>query len=189
VNVQPSTNDTQLDDAWAHQCTAQCVAGMRTAYESLFVQRCAFVESEAARRLGRRSDLIDDVAQETWLRVARGPRRCGSVTSLDAWLRRIVRSAAIDMLRSELARRCRERRVSRAEATEFVEDVELLETIRREGASALGMAPDERWIMELRARTGATVGQIAGWIGIGHAALDSKLRRAAERARAQRMTS
>jgi DNA-directed RNA polymerase specialized sigma24 family protein len=111
------------------------------------------------------------------------------VTSLDAWLRRIVRSAAIDMLRSELARRCRERRVSRVEATEFVEDVELLETIRREGASALGMAPDERWIMELRVRTGATVGQIAGWIGIGHAALDSKLRRAAERARAQRMTS
>ena len=93
------------------------------------------------------------------------------------------------MLRSELARRCREQRVSRAEATGFVEDVELLDMLRCEGASALGLAPDERWIFELRIRTGATVEQIAGWIGIGRGALDSKLRRAAERARAQRMTS
>jgi RNA polymerase sigma factor (sigma-70 family) len=187
--VQHGADSADLDDAWVQQCTAQCVAGVRSAYESLFVRRCCFVEAEAARRLGRRHDLVDDVAQETWLRIARGPRRCASVVSLDAWLRRIVRSASIDMLRSELARRCREQRVSRTEAIGFVEDVELLDMLRCEGASALGMAPDERWIFELRIRTGATVEQIAGWIGIGRGALDSKLRRAAERARAQRMTS
>lgn len=171
------------------QCTAQCVHGVRTAYESLFVRRCAFVEAEASRRLGRRRDLVDDVAQETWLRVARGPRRCASVVALDAWLRRVVRSAAIDMLRSELARRCREQQMSRTEEAGFIEDVELLDLLRCEGASALGMAPEERWIFELRARTGATMEQLAGWLGVGRAALDSKLRRAAERARAQRLTS
>lgn len=189
MTVQTCQHGDSPDDTWVQQCTAQCVLGSRAAYESLFVQRCRFVEMEAARRLGRRSDLVDDVAQETWLRVARGPRRCASAASLDAWLRRIIRSAAIDMLRSELARRCREQRASRDEATGFVEDVELLELLRCEGASALGMTPEERWIFELRVRTGATVEQIAGWIGIGHGALDSKLRRAAERARARRMTS
>lgn len=187
--MRHGADSTDLDDAWVRQCTAHCVAGVRSAYESLFVRRCSFVEAEAARRLGRRHDLVDDVAQETWLRVARGPRRCASVASLDAWLRRIVRSASIDMLRSELARRCREKRVSRTEATGFVEDVELLDMLRCEGASALGLAPNERWIFELRVRTGATLEQLAGWIGIGRGALDSKLRRAAERARAQRMTS
>lgn len=181
--------DNLSEDAWARQCTAGLARGVRSAYEALFVARCALVEAEAARRLGRRRDLVDDVAQETWLRVARGPRRCGSAVSLDAWLRTIVRSAAIDMLRSELARRCRERSVSRAEATTFVEDVELLEALRCEGASALGLTSEERWMLELRVRTGATMEQLAGWIGIGRGALDSKLRRAAERARAQRMTS
>lgn len=181
--------DIRSEDAWAEQCTLDLVKGVRSAYESLFLARCTLVEAEASRRMGWRRDLADDVAQETWLRVARGPRRCATAASLDAWLRRIVRSVAIDMLRSELARRCRERRVSRAEEIRFAEDVELLEALRGEGASALGLAPDERWMLELRIRTGATIEQLAGWIGIGRGALDSKFRRIAERARARRMTS
>ena len=99
-------------DAQVAECTARAVAGDRASYEALFRLRCAFVEAEAARRLGRRRDLVDDVAQDAWLRVARGPRRCPDVASLDAWLRRVVRSAAIDLLRSELACRLREERAA-----------------------------------------------------------------------------
>lgn len=175
----------ELDDHAADSCTARMLAGDRTAYELLFVRRCDFVEAEALHCLGRRRDLADDVAQETWMRVARGPRRCPKVASLDAWLRRIVRSAAIDMLRSELARRCRERRVARRhdEAAEYLKDFELLEQIRHDASRLL---PEDRSLLELVARTDATVASIAGWLGIGRAAADSRLRRAAERARALR---
>jgi DNA-directed RNA polymerase specialized sigma24 family protein len=140
-----------LDDAAADRCTAAMVASDRGAYERLFLARCVFVETEAARRLGQRQDLAEDASQEAWIRVARQPRRCPSVASLDAWLRRVVRSAAIDLLRSELSRRARES------------------------------------IVALKVRTDATTARLAAWLGIGRAAVDSKLRRAAERARTQRM--
>lgn len=173
-------------DAQVAECTARAVAGDRAAYEALFRMRCAFVEDEAARRLGRRRDLVDDVAQDAWLRVARGPRRCPDAASLDAWLRRVVRSAAIDLLRSELARRAREERAAmeRPEAVDFLSDVELLEQVRRDAAALGGISADERAALELRARADATLAQLARWLGIGPAAVDSRLRRAAERARA-----
>ena len=178
-----------LDDTAADRCTAGMVAGDRAAYERLFLARCAFVEAEASRRLGRRNDLADDAAQEAWMRVARQPRRCPNLASLDAWLRRVVRSAAIDLLRSELARRARENAVARdrAEAVAFLKDHELLEQIRREAADIGGLTAEERFVFELKVRTDATTARLAAWLGIGRAAVDSKLRRAAERARAQRM--
>jgi DNA-directed RNA polymerase specialized sigma24 family protein len=49
-----------------------------------------------------------------------------------------------------------------------------------------GLTPDERAMFELRARTDATTARLAGWLGLGPAAVDSRLRRAAERARAER---
>lgn len=177
-----------LDDAAAAALTARMAAGDSSAYEALFRARCVLVEAEAARRLGRRRDLADDVAQEIWLRVARAPRACPGAASLDAWLRRIVRSAAIDLLRSELARVVRERSVamSREEAVAFLQDIEVLEQARRDAADIAGISPEERSIFELQVRTGATLDRIAGWLGVGRAALDSRLRRAAERARALR---
>lgn len=177
-----------FDDAAAADCTARMVAGDRAAFEALFRRRCVLVESESLRRLGQRRDLADDAVQETWLRVARAPRPCPDVARLDAWLRRVVASAAIDLLRGELARRARERRVagSRPEAVTFLEDFALLEEIRHDAARLVGLTDDERSLFELRIRTGATVERIAGWLGVGRSAVDSTLRRAAERAR--RMT-
>jgi RNA polymerase sigma-70 factor (ECF subfamily) len=177
-----------LDDTAADRCTLAMAAGDREAYERLFIARCHFMEREAARRLGPRRDLAEDAAQEAWMRVARRPRRCRTVASLDAWLRSVVRSAAIDMLRSELARRVRETEVARDRdaAAAFVRDHERLERIRSEAAEITGLSPEERFMFELKARTGATTARLAAWLGIGRAAVDSTLRRAAERARAQR---
>ena len=177
-----------FDDPSVDRCTARMVAGDRAAYEALFRERCGFVEAEASRRLGRRRDLADDVAQEAWLRVARRPCRCESAASLDAWLRRVVRSAAIDLLRSELARRVRERRVAedRQESVAFLEDHDLLEEIRREAAGIAGLTDHERSLFELKVRTDVTITQLAAMLGLGRAAVDSTLRRAAERARAMR---
>jgi RNA polymerase sigma factor (sigma-70 family) len=179
-----------FDDASVDRCTARMAAGDRTAYEALFRARCGFVEAESARRLGRRRDLADDAAQETWLRIARRPCRCTSAGSLDAWIRRVVRSAAIDLLRSELARRARERSVAedRHEAVAFLADHDLLEEIRREASALPGITEHERSLFELKVRADATVTQLAAMLGLGRAAVDSTLRRAAERARSRRNT-
>ncbi|MBM4106860.1 MAG: sigma-70 family RNA polymerase sigma factor [Phycisphaerae bacterium] len=191
VDPEVAPTSSAAEDAVIDALTARMTAGDAAAYEAVFRRSCGFVASEALRRLGRRRDLTEDVAQETWLRVARAPRHCPSSASLDAWLRRLVRSAAIDLLRSELARRCREEHaaMSRAEAVDFLDDMEVLEEIRREVAEVGGITPEERSLFELQARTGATVARLAAWLGIGRSALDSRLRRAAERARARRNSS
>jgi DNA-directed RNA polymerase specialized sigma24 family protein len=92
------------------------------------------------------------------------------------------------MLRSELSRRAREAAVARErrEAVRFLDDYEMLEALQREVDSIEGLTPDERAMFELRARTDATTARLAGWLGLGPAAVDSRLRRAAERARAER---
>jgi len=175
-----------LDDAQVVQRTEAMARGDSAAYESIFLARCTLVEREARRRLGSRKDLAEDVAQEAWLRVARRPLALPSVQSLDAWLRRVVRSAAVDMLRSELSRRARESEVARdrGEASQFLADYDLLEALRREVDSIDGLTHEERALFELKSRTDATTARLASWLGIGRAAVDSKLRRAAERARA-----
>jgi hypothetical protein len=50
------------------------------------------------------------------------------------------------------------------------------------------MSRDEQSMFELMIRADGTVAQLAGMLGIGRAALDSRLRRAAERARVRRNT-
>jgi RNA polymerase sigma-70 factor (ECF subfamily) len=173
------------DDAQVAQWTEAMVRGERSAYEALFRARCAFVERESARMLGSRRSLADDVAQEVWMRIARKPVASPSAASLDAWLKRVVRSAAIDMLRSELSRQLRESSVARErmEAVRFLDGYELLESLRADIAAIEGLTPEERAMFELKARTDATTARLAGWLGIGSAAVDSRLRRAAERAR------
>lgn len=188
VDALPGRESGSSEDALIAQCTARMVEGDPAAYEAIFRVRCDFVERESARRLGRRFDLVDDVAQETWLRIARRPLSFASAPALDAWLRRVIRSVAIDMLRSELARMARESAVARGrdEAVRFLDDYGVLEALRDEVESLDGLTPDERAMFEWKARTDATTAMLAAWLGLGHAAVDSKLRRAAERARAAR---
>lgn len=165
--------------------TVAMVAGDRAAYVRLFELRSEFVEGEARKRLRRRSDLALDAAQETWIRVARAPKRCVSVSKLDAWLQRIVTNACIDLLRGELARQSREEMVARGrhEAQEFIDGVASLQELRVELSGLEAIDREERTLLELRARTGATLRQLAQICGLGRAGMDSRLRRAAEAAR------
>ncbi|MDZ4754153.1 MAG: RNA polymerase sigma factor [Phycisphaerae bacterium] len=181
----PATSGSSLMESAVESVsalTAAVVGGDRNAYVRLFELRCEFVEREANRRLVRRRDLAPDAAQDVWLRVARAPAHCESASKLDAWLQRIVTNVVIDMLRAELARRMREERVagSRPEAQQFVSDVELLDGMREELRRLDALAPHDRSILELRARTGSTLTQLATLMGIGRAAADSRLRRACE---------
>jgi RNA polymerase sigma factor (sigma-70 family) len=65
----------------------------------------------AARRLtGRDESFCLDVVQEAMLRVVRSIRPMASETELGAWMERVIRSAAVDLIRKESRREARERR-------------------------------------------------------------------------------
>lgn len=181
-----ASTDASLEAASVLALTEAVCAGDRSAYERLFRTGCRFVEAETRRRLRRRRDLIQDAVQEAWVRVARSPRRCESASKLQAWLGRVVASAACDLLRSDVSRRLREECVARgrSEVVEFVADVELLEEIARDLRALESLAGDERALLELKARTGASLTRLAAIVGLGRSAVDSKLRRAAAIARA-----
>ncbi len=170
-------------DARALRLSSSMVQGDRQALAELFEWRCALVEVQALRSMGARSALAPDAAQEAWLRVARTPVVCSTLAALDSWLRRVTASAAVDLLRSDLARRVRERRVarSRQEACAFLQDAAHLEVARH---VLLELSATDRSLLELRARTQATLVQMARAVGLGPAALESRLRRAVKRAEA-----
>jgi RNA polymerase sigma factor (sigma-70 family) len=180
-----ASSATDVADDAVGALTAAAAAGDRDAYIRLFHLRCDFVEQEAHRRLFRRRHLADDAVQETWIRIARAPAPCDSPAKLDAWLRRVVASVVIDLLRNELARKAREDRVARSrhEAIDFVQGVELLEESRRELDALTKLPTDDQRLLELRARTGATLTHLAAMLGISRSAADSRIRRATLAAR------
>lgn len=191
LQLAPVESPTQTSDVatpadpTARSLTVRMLAGDREALAQLFALRCAMVEREAARTLGHRTDLMPDAAQEAWLRIARKPVHCADGIALDAWLRRVSASAAIDLLRSELARRVRERRFAqdRAGASAFMRDAAQLDAARSRLAALAELAHEDRALLELRSRTGATLAQLGAALGMGPTAIDSRLRRATIRAR------
>lgn len=189
VRTAPSEHDdfaaTALDDDRVRSLTRAMCRGDRNAYAELFVARCDFLETVAARALRSRRDLAQDAAQDAWLRIARRPVACESVPELEAWLRRVAMSAAVDMIRSELTRRIREEQVarSRQEAGEFLSAAALLDALRTDLSALRSLDREDHALLELRARVDRSAAAIAGMIGIGTAALESRLRRATARAR------
>jgi len=95
-----SATDPTLLDAW-----------LRTRCERSFrdlVERRLPMVLAIATRLTRDPDLARDVAQQTFARLAANPPSIGPDRSLAGWLHLTARSLAIDLIRSEEARRRRE---------------------------------------------------------------------------------
>ena len=182
-DVQPVSNSVDAD---AHALTVAITRGDREALGQLFDRYYTMMLNECRKSSGTNSILAEDAAQEAWLRVARRPVECSSAGQLAAWLRKVAMSASIDLLRSELARRVRERAVSRTndEAVRFLDDHDRLEEARIALISLERDTSDGALLLALRTRSEVTVAQLAKSLGIGASALDSKLRRAAAQARA-----
>lgn len=186
------------DDEWAAEVTLALRAGGSAAHRALgqlHEAHCAWAADVALRALPTRRDLALDAAQEAWIRVARCPAHCRSAGELQAWLRRVIVSAALDLLRRDVRQRTHVRRAAQARAIASQDssnahelhaaDVEQLARLRQQLSQ---LAADERVLLDLRFRAGMTLGQIARILGIGSAAADSRLRRALERLRAHQET-
>ena len=121
-----------------------------------------------------------DVVQESFVRVIRSLRGVKSEAQLAAWMKRVVTSAAYDMLRKEVRLVRREREGARGEqdgggsggARE-----EQIEWLRGELARLGG---EERELLELRHRFGMTLREVGQKMGIGAGAVDRRVTRVVE---------
>ena len=174
-----------LEPARARRLSTAMRGASRDALKELYEWQFETVARAVVKALRHRADLVADATQDAWIRIATQMVQFDSTKALEAWLRRVATSAAIDLLRSELARRARERSVAQQpeSAESFLADLDALDETTRALRILDQVAPASSALLGLRARTNATLAQLAAALGLGEAALERRLRRAATDAR------
>jgi RNA polymerase sigma-70 factor (ECF subfamily) len=135
-----------------------------------------------ARALVADESRVDDVEQETWLvAMDRPPSRVGAVR---AWLRRVVRSRAIDAHRSESRRVAREQATARPEGLPATSDLVAKAEIQRDVAAAVcALAEPYRTTILLRHFEELEPREIAARLGVPVETVRTRLKRGHERLR------
>lgn len=93
-----------------HELLHDFIARRDEAAFQALVRRHLNLVHAAARRITASDDLARDVAQSTFIRLARRATLIPRELALTAWLHRTCRSLAIDLVRSEKRRRAREQK-------------------------------------------------------------------------------
>jgi len=140
-----------------------------------------------ARRLLNDKELAEEILQEVFLRLWNTPERFDSERgSLRAYLLAQTHGRAVDLLRSETARRRREERDAR-EAPAFGDDIErqvidltVSETVKEVVA---GLPTDERQAIELAYFGGHTYRQVAVMLETPEGTVKSRIRSGLRRLR------
>jgi RNA polymerase sigma-70 factor (ECF subfamily) len=140
-----------------------------------------------ARRLLNDRELAEEVLQEVFLRLWNTPERFDSERgSLRAYLLAQTHGRAVDLLRSETARRRREERDAR-EAPEFGDDIERqvidLTVSEKVKEVVAGLPSDERRAIELAYFGGHTYRQVAVLLETPEGTVKSRIRSGLRRLR------
>ena len=156
---------------------------LRTAYEAH-----ATAVIGLARGLLRNGTLADDVAQEVFTRLWNNPGRFDPARgSLRSFLLRDAHGRAIDLLRSENARRAREDRdAERSSTVGDSPEYEVWEAVRSEHVrAALEQIPErERVAIELAFYGGLSYREVADRLGAAEGTVKSRIRNGLQRLRA-----
>jgi RNA polymerase sigma-70 factor (ECF subfamily) len=129
-----------------------------------------------ARSLVRDENVVDDVEQRTWLTVLRNRR---PVTSARGWLRRVVRSAAVDEHRSESRRHVREEGAARPEGLPSTDHLVMEVEAQRVVAQAVAGLPEPyRTTVLLRYIEELSVHDVAARMDVPVKTVETRLRRA-----------
>jgi RNA polymerase sigma-70 factor (ECF subfamily) len=140
-----------------------------------------------ARRLLNDKELAEEVLQEVFLRLWNNPERFDPARgSLRAYLLAQTHGRAVDLLRSETARRRREERDAR-EAPTFGDDIERqvidLTVSEKVKEVVAGLPPDERQAIELAYFGGHTYRQVAVMLEAPEGTVKSRIRSGLRRLR------
>jgi RNA polymerase sigma-70 factor (ECF subfamily) len=140
-----------------------------------------------ARRLLNDNQLAEEVLQEVFLRLWNNPERFDAARgSLRAYLLAQTHGRAVDLLRSETARRRREEREAR-EAPAFGDDIERqvidLTVSEKVKEVVAGLPSDERQAIELAYFGGHTYRQVAVMLETPEGTVKSRIRSGLRRLR------
>lgn len=146
------------------------------------VRRYLGLVYSAALRQVRSRQLAEEIAQATFLKLARHARRLPPNTIVAAWLYQVTRREAIDAIRAEVRRRKREQMASEIHAMNaFAEDWTPIEPLLDEAMHALEDA--DRAAVLLRYFENKSLREVGQALGSSDDAAQKRVSRALERLR------
>jgi len=167
-----------LSDSTRELCT-RIASGDTEALSRFYEQQFDFMYACARRFSGRDESACLDIVHDAMLRVIRSiPRTFDTEPELRAWLSRVVRSCALDMLRAEARRRIRDRNSSRHESAHdsLADDLdERIAWLRREIEA---QTMETATLIRLRHALGWTLARIGRAFNLSPGAVDGRINRA-----------
>jgi RNA polymerase sigma factor (sigma-70 family) len=171
-----------------HELTSAVASGDTEAFARLYRAWFDFALAEAHRCSGRDEQFCLDAVQNAMLRIIRRIQPLTTEAALAAWLKACVRSACLDLLRSDARRARRDtatasvhRIVGASPRVPSAEDQERLAWLR-EQLSAVDA--DTARALDLRYRVGWTLARVAQAMGLRTGAVDGRINRTLSRLRA-----
>ena len=154
--------------------------GDRAAFTALYDAWYGRWMRGARAMLGRDDGLCADIVQEAIVRVIRGMPELSSEAALAAWMGRVLRSSAVDVLRRESRRCARERglQVQKREAQADGEDVAWMT------AALATLEAEDAALLRARVVDGLKLEEAGRAAGISGDAAHGRVRRALARLRA-----
>lgn len=172
----------------ARACLASRIAkGDHAALDAFYARWFDRGVALVRRLTGRDEAFCMDVVQEAFLRVVRKPPGGLVDESLDRWMIKTLRSAAIDLIRAESRRKAREDRSGRARATLQEDSAELSRGFVESGnvrEVLEDIGSDEHVLVWLRLKSEVSLEAAGAAAGMSGDAAHGKLRRLFARLRA-----
>lgn len=164
----------EADDAAAAALTAGMAAGDPVAISSFYRRHFDDLYRLARRATRRDESFCLDVVQEATLRVVRTVRPVSADRPLRAWLRVVVQSTALDLLRAERRRAARESAAPPPHPDPPAYDAEQVAWLR---AQVAALDPRLAELVDLRYEQRWTLRRIAEHLGLSIGTVDGQLRR------------
>ncbi len=150
------------------------------AFAEIVRRHLGLVHSAALRQV-RSPQLAEEVAQSTFLKLARHAREFAAGTVVTAWLYQVTRREAIDVVRREARRQAREQIAPRMDAMEDVADWTHIGPLLDEAMHALDEA--DRSAVLLRYFENRSLREVGDALGTSDDAAQKRVGRALERLR------
>lgn len=155
--------------------TKAMAAGDGAAVEAFYRRYFDWLYTQARRATRRDEAVCLDIVQESVLRIVRTIRKVQTERQLLAWLKLVVRTTALDLLRSEVRRKDRERIAVALGPAQPSPDETDLDWLRRQVER---MDPQIVRLIEMRYQRGWTLAKISRLVGLPIGTVDGRLRRA-----------
>jgi RNA polymerase sigma factor (sigma-70 family) len=167
------------DDDGTEKLTAAMAVGDPGAVETFYRRYFDWLYAQARRATRRDESFCLDVVQDAVLRIVRNVRSVKSEAQLQAWMKLVVRTTALDQLRGERRRETHQMQLvppaAQSDAAHGSIQDEQIEWLRRQISR---FDPQLVRMIELRFEQRWTLARIGRLLGLSVGAIDGRLRRA-----------